>query len=73
LESLNELQQTRLSLIEHEIQLLRHNNEQDKRLEMLEENIQGTKQVIKAIRNQLEIVNIVVPKIKEGEAIVMGE
>lgn len=72
LRNLNELQITRLSLFEHEIQSLRQRDQYDPRLELLDENVQGAKLFLKAIRNELAIGMISVPKTKEGEAIVHG-
>jgi hypothetical protein len=72
LSTLNVLQNQRLTLIEHELQALRRKDEQDPRLNMLAENIEGAKHVVKAIINQLEISKISIPRIKEGEAIIHG-
>lgn len=59
-------------MIEHEIKTILNNDAHDPKLNMLKENVEGGKQVLKAISNQLEIGKISVPKIKEGEVIVHG-
>jgi hypothetical protein len=76
LTNLNQMQRVQLTRLEHEAERLRKlsisYNEPDPRVKMLEANIEGTKQAIKVINNQLEINRIIVPKVKEGEALVHG-
>jgi hypothetical protein len=73
---INKLHKDQLTQLEHEVErfhsISASYTEPDLRVKMIKENIEGKKLAIKLINNRLEIGKIVVPKIKEGEALVHG-
>lgn len=74
LTDLDMLRKAQLELFEQEFKSLSSIplTEPDPRMKTLEEDIQATKEAIKAIAVQLEIGRIIVPNVKEGEILVHG-
>jgi hypothetical protein len=75
LTGLNDLLMFRNTLLEDEVTRIRNLSngpDPDSRIQMLEENIKAAKPVVNAISIQIEIGQISVPSLKQGEVIVHG-
>ena len=76
LSALQELQKTRLTLLQSEVKRLRRNTQlgadEDPRMKIFEGSIRGANRIINSVTAQLEIAKIIVPRVKEGEALVHG-